>query len=593
MQIRVWCCVLIAVCLALGKQSPVYAADIRENWGVAEWLEQARQAEARITGEEPESVPENRILVESLMENEMRLLSLAGKMKRGQELVCYVIGRNVTPVGTVLKALYAQEIRYANLTEARLEENGDCYTVSRFSLSFSGDSSCTHTWEERQLRAASCLQSGRLQRSCICGKSVEVILPALGHIDENRDSVCDRCRLRTFAQEEGSEITVTVSVDGGNTHILHAVCVDEDYRGGMLYVSKDEIALEEFGGYGELDYRQSNVYRYFADGWQNGWELSDASVMTVEAEGALASAMLLSLDEAVRFRDRIKGAYLTRTVEGNGLVLWKESGETESVEVEKEDQWGIRPAFLLKKPDPGVEEAAQWRIGDVMKRSIAGQTYLFRCIDENYVDPAQNHRQTALFLCDRVIPADFGSKHIWRPEKGEWEFVPGPLTVFGASGEYKYSAVRSWLAEESEDWTQIETIYTGERSAYMGSTNAGAFGQLRADGLRAFDCGDQQMTDRLFLLSVDEALRYREWLWRFDGSQEENPETQTESACKGYWLRSPVWGDDTMAYQVDLVQGQIRPESVKPLKSEENGEAIVPIGVRPAFAVAQMRGGGV
>ena len=104
--------------------------------------------------------------------------------------------------------------------------------------------------------------------------------------------------------------------------------------------------------------------------------------------------------------------------------------------------------------------------------------------------------------------------------------------------------------------------------------------------------------DQLFILSVDEAYRYRNWLWRFGPVRKRNPETQISEFCKGYWLRTPCKSaEGTQVYIVDLVQGNIRPEKVRTdvrttadQKPEADEELRVTgtTGVRPAFVLPQM-----
>jgi hypothetical protein len=252
-----------------------------------------------------------------------------------------------------------------------------------------------------------------------------------------------------------------------------------------------------------------------------------------------------------------------------------------------------------------------WNVGDTVLREIDGQKYRFRCIDQNYWDQEENHRQCALFLCDSVIPADIGSKYVWEVlEDGSHGYVfhAGPVTFFGESNEYKYSYVRNWLTMVAEtEFSMAEPVQTGVTQAYTGSTGAGLYEQLRTSDLKSTAIGSQKMTDRLFILSVDEALRYRNWLWRFEGAEEKNPWTQINEYCKGYWLRNPEGTsgnyDTDRVYVVDLVQGNIRPEQVCVTVDDEdapgNGYGMTQkdeeskntgnIGVRPVFALAQDR----
>ena len=54
-----------------------------------------------------------------------------------------------------------------------------------------------HQWSTwRTSRDATCTRPGTETRSCSCGASESREIPALGHVDENRDGYCDRCRER-------------------------------------------------------------------------------------------------------------------------------------------------------------------------------------------------------------------------------------------------------------------------------------------------------------------------------------------------------------------------------------------------------------
>ena len=52
--------------------------------------------------------------------------------------------------------------------------------------------------------------------------------------------------------------------------------------------------------------------------------------------------------------------------------------------------------------------------------------------------------------------------------------------------------------------------------------------------------GYQRLTARLFSLSVEEALKYKDYLWKFGDTDADNPEDVTDNFCNGYWLRSPM-----------------------------------------------------
>ncbi len=239
---------------------------------------------------------------------------------------------------------------------------------------------------------------------------------------------------------------------------------------------------------------------------------------------------------------------------------------------------------------------AAWETGDCVSRQIAGETYVFRCIDEDYIDMQETGTSLALFLCDRVIPANYGSYYIPGPGadgRYEYQFIPGPIVNFGSTNDYKYSAVRTWLLGEEAAFLDACLLNTGNSYAYTGSSEAGMYSQFSGGGFVPHYMGYQQIQDHLFLLSVDEALEYRDFLWKFDGSDVDNPESQTGQFCKGYWLRTPLGaapGEDSgMVYIVDLVYGNIRPEVICPGEVSDDAELCVTgtTGVRPAFVMKQ------
>lgn len=410
------------------------------------WIRTAKEQEAQLTGETAENIPDERVIVKTSGENDKRLLTAAGQIANTDEHLIYVIGKNVVPDGTILKTVYREEIEYSNLAEEAITIGEDVYSISRFGVVRTyNEENCLHEWEITNETEAACLQKGVKRYLCgKCGIEEKVYIPALGHIDHDGDSVCDRC--------------------GDNVN-------------------------------------------------------------------------------------------------------------------------------------DGAADPNHWKLGDVQAREIDGKTYLFRCIDQNYSDQTENHRQAALFLCDTVIPANYGSKYVFEELATgirDYVFYAGPVVNFGASNDYKYSNIRTWLKAAGDDMYQMESINIGVSHAYTGMTEEGRYSQLTEASLRPSYIGNQKMADKLFILSVDEALRYKDWLWRFNGSDGENPESQTGAFSKGYWLRNPMGTDQDydsgFVYTVDLLTGNIRPQKTKPDAGDgidAELEVTGSIGVRPVFAVPQ------
>ena len=223
-----------------------------------------------------------------------------------------------------------------------------------------------------------------------------------------------------------------------------------------------------------------------------------------------------------------------------------------------------------------MPEKVIWKEGDVQLREVGGEILSFTCIDDDYHDWQNEHRKAALFLCDRVIRADVDT------ESGK----KMKIFSFGKDNNYKTSQVRAWLQKNSQNSSFcLEPIHTGIQTAYMGSTAAGAFSQTSGRELARHDIGFQLMNDQLFCLSLEEALAYREYLWRFD-SGDDNPQSQISAYSQGYYLRTPFYLQDEngkfiynqQIYGVDLVNGCLRP-----VRTDSET-----YGVRPAFALSQM-----
>ena len=244
-----------------------------------------------------------------------------------------------------------------------------------------------------------------------------------------------------------------------------------------------------------------------------------------------------------------------------------------------------------------VPDVIHWQIGDMQAREIDGEVYMFRCIDQNYSDQTENHRQAALFLCTSVIPSNTGSGYSYEEQlDGTFDYVfqAGPIVNFGSYNDYKYSNIRKWLEKYRNNFSGAEEINIGVDYAYMGSTAADRFSQLNDDGLQGHYIGNQKLTGSVFILSVDEALKYKDYLWRFNGSDSDNPETQYGAYAKAYWLRNPMgttteYSQTKQVYVVDLVNGNIHPQAIQPEGETADDEINVTstVGVRPAFAMPQ------
>ncbi len=218
----------------------------------------------------------------------------------------------------------------------------------------------------------------------------------------------------------------------------------------------------------------------------------------------------------------------------------------------------------------GEQEAERkyWTVGEIQSREIGGKTYKFRCVDEDYSTNHSDNQKYALFLCEAVIRSDIDSTDSKRK-----------IITFGKTSNYKTSDARKWLLESGKaSEKDLAFINTGVNSAFSGKTEEGAFMEFSDAELSKMDLPVQVVMDQWFLLSLEEALEYRDILWEVSGK--ESPYSQ------GYWLRTPVFMEESSnkfaygewEYAVDLIRGCIRPAQVF------DGA----MGFRPAYCLPQM-----
>lgn len=230
-------------------------------------------------------------------------------------------------------------------------------------------------------------------------------------------------------------------------------------------------------------------------------------------------------------------------------------------------------------------ELLVWKTGEVQLRRLGNQLYRFVCVDEDYRSEKGQHRSGALFLCDSVIRSD-----------ADRDSSVHRVLSFGADNNYKTSRVRSWLQKQSEgEDFQLAFVPVGVLSAYTGETKKGSKAALNERLLKRYSLSEQWMTDTLFCLSVEEALRYREYLWCFGNELKKKLQTGEEASdsvnaqlsaySQGYYLRTPCYEETeageyrngSQIYVVDLEMENIHPTGV-------NSETY---GLRPAFVLPQ------
>ncbi len=566
---------------------------------LSEWTETAKAADAEFLSVSTEKIPDGNVICERSGEAELRLLSFAGAISDNGMHPVYLIAKgDFYPTGTCLTSSYGNGILYSHDVLDEIEAGGEKFTVHRFILfrKFSaledGGRNCLHAYTENASRDASCLVRGVTKVKCgQCGDIKITYHAPLGHIDTDCDSVCDRCGYRVFEETVGQNITSTVKVNGTD-YTLNWTLVDDAYQGGCLYIADSGIPASEMGGYGSgKTYENTPAFDWLSNVFSNESSIKGDILMFLDDDGTTGYAQMLSQKTAETYRPLMAaGDYVTHTANGKDLIVVHDDGTTGTVSADSDVS--VRLAMLLSEPIKTEASLAHWNVGDRVTRTIDGVEYGFTCVDENYSDIYGNHTFSALFLMDDVIPAGYGGEYKWEVDSTGHSvqvWHPGPVANFGDSNNYKYSNIRAFL--DAETVFTAADVVVGPPNAYTGATADNKFGQTDNTGLSAYTIGYQQMTARLFILSVEEALKYRQYLWRFNSSTD-NPASAANSTCGAYWLRTPNgtnrdYYDTGMCYCVDLLKGNIHPEYIKPAGG--TGDSYVDtqttVGIRPAFTL--------
>lgn len=373
----------------------------------------------------------------------------------------------------------------------------------------------------------------------------------------------------TGQYQRGDNLQVETGLSDG-FESMDFTCLDADYQGGYLFVSDEVIpyALSVRYGLSDNDYGTSDVRtwlnQYFADTLSVAEELS--AVNLPESGDSISDKVFCLSAEEVKnpvYKEIARKTwppkrgmryYWTRSKRentANQAYLVQYNGHIASSRVSLTEA-GIRPAFVLGREKADIGQGKVWYTGDTQERVIHGKSYTFRCVDPNYCDAGMN-RAGALFLCDSIIGGD---QCVFDEKYNNWEV----------------SDLRNWLQDglENRDGiadtvTTTGDVYAGKSSDYMVSDRK--FTKRKQAG--------KETVDKLFCLSLEEAVRYSSYLWKLNGSETDNFNLAGSHAM-GYWLRTPAARDESLCYAVTY-DGRVAPEAVHSDR----------IGIRPAFVAEQ------
>jgi hypothetical protein len=345
----------------------------------------------------------------------------------------------------------------------------------------------------------------------------------------------------------------------------------------MLYLSVDDIASSVYGEYslnGQVRYEDSLLRDFLNDSFADGLSLKSA-LQPMDQD----RVTILSKEEIDTYKSNAEnkylfpsGTYLTKTTNGNNLVL----SNGNEISVNNANNYPVKPAILLEKPIEEETPSYSWKVGDVQAREIAGEIYLFRCVNDSYKDKSNTSKKMALFMCDTVIPANM-------IDDDSTDTIE--TMFFGDSNNYKYSNIKAWLDNNSTDKLfDTLTMNIGVDTSYSGSTQLNGFSSMNERLLSKHNMASTQyMESKLFVLSVEEAIQMKDYLWKFGETNVDNPESQMKPFSYSYWLRTPEYNTTDKIYIVNLETGRIEPRAVNALNDNQYSET----GIRPVFTMVQ------
>lgn len=482
----------------------------------------------------------------------------------------YVIGRDYNAATAEVSSIVS---RYdiANYTTELVDqfvEDGVTYYITRVSFNrVWHEETCTHNMEVTKTVSAGCEVTGMVVKTCSkCGYSETTYYQALGHEDKNHDGMCDNCGA-AMKMNIGDEITV--DWDPGTCGLpamkLNFICVDTDYKGTgkKLLLCEDGFEVSKYGGYsntGHAVYQSSDLRTFLEDAFMDG--LSNRKVLV---DAGLTNVGLLTKEEYDRYKAQAENTYhfpnsltILKEEQGEDLDGLVQMSDGSRVTPEEAGTKMVRPIIFMDAG--GVSEgvvSGHWKVGDIQSRTIDGETYLFRCVNDNYKDNSNLDKTMALFLCDTVLHSYTGLQYNEDDSKRDTRF-------FGTTNNYRYSDIHSYLSNVDTGTGNLVTMDIGIANEYSGSTAAGAFENLDDRDLKKHKRDRAQyLESKLYIPSVEEALDMKNYLWKFDRSDTDNVDAVYDGHyAASYWLRTPVYGTDDQVYVVNLQNGNIEPHSV-------------------------------
>lgn len=225
-------------------------------------------------------------------------------------------------------------------------------------------------------------------------------------------------------------------------------------------------------------------------------------------------------------------------------------------------------------------------VGQTETRKVANVTSKFVCIDTAYVD--SSNKVGALFLSTSILSGAISDNLQFSSDATK-------------TATWADSLIREKLNNTSYTNTSgMMNVDTSIKGAYSGSTSDKSFKNLTTLNssyqvapsllnLSNVINYAKKSEDYVFCLSLEEALKYKEYLWDIDINGVDDYDSSytrgNDTKYSGYWLRTPVWKSNGTDKQDDSnygykMYGVYCAGSVSPLWQTAGN-----IGTRPAYVL--------
>lgn len=315
------------------------------------------------------------------------------------------------PYSQKLNRMEYKEIQKFVLSRKQFITKDKIYYITIYQLDYAD----LHKNTVQEYHAPGCEKWGYMISKCSdCGEIMEkVFLPPTGHSDKDSDLICNSCR-QLMECSKGSKQCVRTNLVTPY-HTLEFTCIDNDYNGGMLFLSDTVIPYQSSVWYDGTDssYTWSDVRNWLNLNFYNGLSVAKyiQPIRLPDVEDTMPDKVFcLSKDEILSYapwtmapwNNQSSRIYWSRTGDSDGYIYAVHYTGHIASEVMTSTEAGIRPAYTLSKPKSEPILSPIWLTGDKQLRRSQGEDYIFQCINPDY--RTTKGSRGALFYTDEILP---------------------------------------------------------------------------------------------------------------------------------------------------------------------------------------------